>query len=258
MYKLLAIATLAALLSACSPMRSVQVQPASTAMDDEALRAGELRIAHSALASGDLDVALSLFQRVTAAHPGNADSWLGLGTAHFLGGDFAQARVAYEQAITLDAEQIDAHLGLARMDIHQRRLTEAETRYQAMLARWPDHPVVLAGLGTTYDLMGRSGDAQTVYRRGLAAHPGDPALRSNLGLSLALNGKPREAVNVLLDVVGVPKSLPQGRQNLALAYALMGREDAAESILIADMPRESVQDNLAYYRYVRTRMQTGG
>jgi len=64
-------------------------------------------------------------------------------------------------------------------------------------------------------------------------------------------------VNVLLDVMGVPAALPQGRQNLALAYAMMGRDDAAESILIGDMPRANVQDNLVFYREVRRRMAGG-
>src|SRR5690606_26049800 len=111
--------------------------------------------------------------------------------------------------------------------------------------------------GVTYDLSGNAELAQSTYRRGLSAHPDDPALRSNLGLSLSLSGKPREAVNVLLAVMGVPSALPQGRQNLALAYALMGRDDAAESILLGDMPRATVQDNLAFYREVRRRMPGG-
>ena len=62
---------------------------------------------------------------------------------------------------------------------------------------------------------------------------------------------------MLLDVMGVPSALPQGRQNLALAYGLLGREDAAESILLSDMSRANVQDNLDFYREVRQRMKLG-
>ena len=253
----LAVLASCILLSACSPMRTAQVEPAQTAIDETALKAGDLRIAASSLASGDLDVAISLYQRITASHPEVVDGWLGLATARYLSGDISLARQAYQKAIDIDPAQIDAHLGLARMDIRQRRLPEAIARYEVMRQQWPDHPLVLAGLGVTYDLAGNHAGAQEIYRQGLRLHPDDPALRSNLGLSLSLSGKPREAVNVLLDVMGVPSSLPQGRQNLALAYGLMGREDAAESILGADLPRETVQDNLAFYRVVRQRRGAG-
>src|SRR5690606_14863247 len=169
--------------------------------------------------------------------------------------DLSLARQSYDVVLEMDPGQLDAQMGLARMDIRQRKLDAAISRYQQMLVQRPDHPLILAGLGASHDLSGRHADAQAIYRKGLASHPDDPALRSNLGLSLSLSGKPRDAVNVLLDVMGVPASLPQGRQNLALAYGLMGREDAAKSILEGDLPRYTVQDNLEFYREVRQRMR---
>lgn len=245
------------LLVACSPMRTAQVQPAKTAIDETALQAGDLRIAASSLSSGDFPVAISMYERIIASHPDVVDAWLGLATARYLSGDISLARQAYQKAIGIDPKQLDAYLGLARLDIRQRRLPEAMARYETMRQQWPDHPLVLAGLGVTYDLAGNHVKAQEIYKQGLRQHPDDPALRSNLGLSLSLSGKPREAVNVLLDVMGVPSSLPQGRQNLAFAYGLMGRDDAAESILSSDLPRDTVQDNLAYYREVRQRLAVG-
>jgi len=66
-------------LAACAPMREQKVQPLTSALDENAMQAGELRIAASALASGDLDVAVSLYTRITAARPEIIGGWLGLG-----------------------------------------------------------------------------------------------------------------------------------------------------------------------------------
>ncbi|WP_323011637.1 tetratricopeptide repeat protein [Castellaniella sp.] len=239
------------LLAACSAPQTV-VRPIDTLQDTTALAAGELRIAASALQSGDVPVALSLYSELSKTHPKNVDVWVGLGDAHFLSADYAAARASYNRALQLSPGLLEARLALARVDIRVRNLDQAILQYQAMLVDSPDDPLVLSGLGVAYDLSGQRGLAQETYRKGLGKHSGNEILRTNLGLSLALDGKPREAVNVLLGYDGVNHGLPQRRDNLALAYGLLGREDTAENILLSYQSRGQVQDNLAFYRYLRT------
>lgn len=238
------------LLSACATQKPV-VRPLETVQDSTALAAGELRIAASALQSGDVSVALSLYSELSKNHPEQAAVWMGLGNTHFLAADYAAARAAYHQALQISPNLTDPKLALARVDIRERNFDQAVQRYQAILADRPGDIIALSGLGVAYDLSGQFGLAQETYRKGLAKHSNDEILRTNLGLSLALNGKPREAVNILLGYDGVVNSLPQRRDNLALAYGLLGREDAAEDILLTYQSRGQVQDNLAFYRYLR-------
>ncbi|WP_397475027.1 tetratricopeptide repeat protein [Pusillimonas sp.] len=246
---------LAAALAGCAaPGPSTQVQPL-TAFDNEAMQASDLRIADSALQGGDMDVALSIYHRLTQSHPTLIQAWTGLAAAHFLTGELEAAKMVYNEVLQrFPDQQLDARLGLARIALRHRRLPEAMAHYESILAQSPDHPLALAGLGVAYDLAGNAGQAQATYRRGLSAYPDHAALRANLGLSLALGGQPREAVNILLGVTGVSSQLPQGRNNLAFAYGLLGRDDAAESILMTEQARGTAQDNLEFYRYVRTRM----
>ena len=49
-------------------------------------------------------------------------------------------------------------------------------------------------------------------------------------------------------------SVPPSRQTASETIAIKGRDDAAESILLGDMPRAYVQDNLTFYRVVRERL----
>lgn len=246
---------LALTLAGCASLPSTAIRPVETAVDKTALMAGELRIADSALHSGDIPVARSLYRDLSQSHPHVADVWQGLGDTYFLTGDYESARAAYAQAGQIDPTQLGPRLAQARVDVRLRQFEQAIARFQAILGETPDQPIALAGLGVVYDLQGRPELAQQTYRKGLTAHPGDEALRTNLGLSLALNGKPREAVNVLLGHSGVVGGLPQTRDNLALAYGVLGREDAAEDILLSYQPRGLVQDNLEFYRYLRDRLE---
>lgn len=248
----------AIILGGCSATQQTAVRPIETVMDQAALDAGELRIAASALQSGDINVARSLYQDLTRSHPDVPDIWLGLGDTYFLSGEFEAAQAAYTHAEQLDPTQLGAKLALARVDVRLRRLDQARDRFQSILASRPNEAIALAGLGVVYDMQGQPGLAQETYRKGLAIHPGDEALRTNLGLSLALNGKPREAVNILLGHSGVTGALPQTRDNLALAYGVLGREDAAEHILLSYQPRGLVQDNLEFYRYLRQQLGQPG
>lgn len=254
-----AAAVLVLTLAGCVTTRSAtHVQPQETAFDADAMRASDMRIADSALQGGDLDVALSIYARLTQSHPDMVEAWMGLGDTHFLGGEPEAARMVYNEVLErFPDQQLNARLGLARIALRQRELSTAMGHYQAILQQSPNHPLALAGLGVSYDLGGNATQAQATYRRGLAAYPDHPALRANLGLSLALGGQPREAVNILLGTSGVSSQLPQERNNLALAYGMLGRDDAAESILLTDHSRGTAQDNIEFYRYVRQRLMPG-
>jgi len=214
----------------------------------------EIRIAAGALGSGDVQLAGSLYEKALKADPKSVEANLGLGDCLSATGDLERARIAYGRAAALAPDVPAPKLALARVALKQRRFDEASQFYRELLARTPDEPAASAGLGTALDLTGRHDEAQTVYRSALAQHPESEALRIDLGLSLTLAGKPRQGVNVLLDVASIGNAPPQARQDLALAYGLLGNYGAADKILLADLPKNSVQDNLRYYASVRAAM----
>ncbi|PWC17691.1 tetratricopeptide repeat protein [Brenneria corticis] len=242
-------------LAGCALLRPAPAHQEKSVQGASAREESDLRIAASALQSGDLNVASSIYRRLTETRPASAAAWLGLANTHFLSGELDAANKAYAVAQKIEPDNIDASLGQARILIRQRRLPEATAGFQSILSRFPNHPLALSGLGVSYDLAGDHHQAQSTYRRGLRLYPDDTTMRANLGLSLALNGKPREAVNVLLGTTGVSGRLPQERDNLALAYGVLGREDAAEEILLSSQSRGAVEDNLAFYRYLRQSMR---
>ncbi|WP_404611414.1 tetratricopeptide repeat protein [Caballeronia udeis] len=218
----------------------------------------ELRIADTALDSGNVELATTLFEKVVDGDPRSVPGLTGLGNTLYAVGDFTRAAVYYERARQVEPNAIAAMVGIARVAIHQRRFDDAISTYRQVLALTPDAPLASAGLGAALDLTGDHVAAQAELRQALKANPGDPGLSLNLGLSLTLGGDPREGANVLLDLTRYPGAPPQARQDLALAYGMLGNTEAAAEILGADLPKASVQDNLRFYEIQRERIVKPG
>ncbi|QSN62999.1 MULTISPECIES: lipopolysaccharide assembly protein LapB [unclassified Caballeronia] len=214
----------------------------------------ELRIAQSALESGNMDMATTLYEKILQNNPNSVEALTGLGNALYTVGDFTRAGVYYNKASAIDKSAPAPLIGAARVAIRQRRFDDAIATYQRVLAESPDDPLAAAGLGAALDLQGKHDEAQTVLHEALKRNPGDTSLSINLGLSLVMSGKPRDGANVLLDVTRFPAAPPQARQDLALAYGLLGNDDAAAEILGRDLPKSTVQDNLRFYEIQRQRM----
>jgi Flp pilus assembly protein TadD len=248
------VATLAAALLAtgCASQHFVTPQPVAATRTPDA-QADE-RVAESALEAGDTQLAVSLFEKLLKTNPQSKAAQLGLGDAMYQSGDLPRAGVLYAQVAAVTPDDPRAMLGQARVALRQRRLDDAEAYYRRLVAAHPENAVAAEGLGTTLDLAGKHAQAQAVYRAGLQQHPEVAGLKADLGLSLILAGDVRAGANVLLDVAGLPDAPPQARQNLALAYGLLGNDEAAKRILVTDMPAESADDNLRFYRALRERL----
>lgn len=239
------------LLTGCASGPHVQTR--AVVAERGADKSTDLRIAESALESGDTQLAISLFERALQADPHSLPAQLGLADAIYGTGDLARAGVLYRQAAAAGPGDPRAELGLARVALRERRLDEAIARYRRLAAAHPENAVVAEGLGAALDLQGNHAEAQAVYRTALTHHPEAQGLKANLGLSLILERRAREGANVLLDIAGLPDAPAQARENLALAYGLLGNAEAAKSILTADMPAASAEDNLSFYRELRER-----
>jgi Flp pilus assembly protein TadD len=240
------------LLAGCASGGSFNPRPVSLQHSTDGT--SDARLAASMLQAGDVELATTLFQKALKSDPNSLDAQLGLADSIYETGDLERARALYQQAARQLPARRAAQLGLARIALRQRRLDDAAALYRGLLAAQPDNPVIREGLGTVLDLQGRHSEAQDVYRKGLAAHPEVEGLRVNLGLSLILQNKPREGANVLLDVAGLADAPSQARQDLALAYGLLGNADAAKKILLVDLPPSSVDDNVRFYRSLRSRL----
>lgn len=124
----------------------------------------QLRIAE---ASGEAGQGAAGLKGASAAR--TADDWFVQGIELELSAP-AEAQMAYELAIELDAAHADAHVNLGRMLHEQRRLAEAESHYRAALAGGP-HATAAYNLGIVMEDRRNAREAVAAYRVALEADP---------------------------------------------------------------------------------------
>ena len=109
---------------------------------------------------------------------------------------------------------------------------------------WRTH----SAIGIAQDFMGRYDQARRSYRVALQLSPGNPVVLNNLALSQALSRNIDLGIATLKELVSLPDASAQARQNLALLHAWKGEMVEAENLARRDLPDETVDNNLKYFR----------
>jgi Flp pilus assembly protein TadD len=210
-----------------------------------------LRLAQRAEAQGNLDAAYAIYAKASADHPEVAAAHLGHARTAYARGQLTEAVEAYRQALRHGADGPEARYGLGRALLAIDRPLAGLEQFDRLIAKGPDDHRPFMAKGVALDLLGRHAEAAPAYRAGLERAPDSVALRNNLGLSLALSGDYMQAMRVLEGAVRDPQAGPRTRQNLALVYGLAGRSQDAMRAGSGDLPAETVERNLNYYRALR-------
>ena len=134
----------------------------------------------------------------TAAAPATrtAEAWFNLGCELDTSSP-EEARHAYEQALALDAGQVDAHVNLGRLLHRGGDTVGAETHYRAAITLAPDDAVAHFNLAGLLEETGRAAAAMDAYQRAVAADPAFADAHYNLGLVLDSLGRRAAAMNHL-------------------------------------------------------------
>jgi tetratricopeptide (TPR) repeat protein len=108
------------------------------------------------------------------------------------------ARAAYERALELDAELVDAYINLGRL-VHEGGDPRGAVRFYAeALRRGPDDAVIHYNLAVAYEDLERLGKARSHYQRALELNPRFADAHFNLGKILENAGEREEALKHLL------------------------------------------------------------
>ncbi len=196
--------------------------------------------------------------------------------------DYQSAAAAYRTLYARDADDIEIVFKYARNLRYIGQLREAILILDRALIKLPDDARLLAergkvelarsrpvkaleylersvegepgewrthsAIGIARDFMNRFEQARLSYRAALKLSPGNPVILNNLALSQALSRDIDLGIATLKELVSLPDASAQARQNLALLHAWKGDLVEAENLARRDLPDETVDNNLEYYR----------
>jgi Flp pilus assembly protein TadD len=129
---------------------------------------------------GNVDKAISKFQRALEIRPGYVDAYTNLGTAFFRKGQVDTAMAQFQKALQIDPDSDAAHNGLANTLVQKGRLEEAIAQYEAAVKLNPGNGEAHFNLGLIFLQKGQASDAAVQFQEVLRLNPQDNEARENL------------------------------------------------------------------------------
>ena len=140
-----------------------------------------LVLARGFVAKKDLARAQEILTELTLAHPKSAEARTQLGFVLALRGDRAGAARAFDEALALDPNYLDATAGLSAWISSARNFDGARSRVAARVQRTPSDSDALLLAGKTYAAVGDAKNAEDSMRKALELDPGNLAAYEALG-----------------------------------------------------------------------------
>ncbi|APV49727.1 hypothetical protein BWI17_08550 [Betaproteobacteria bacterium GR16-43] len=144
------------------------------------------------LVRGDLAGARKSYQAALAVDANSVDALLGLATVNARSGERAAAARDYRKVLAIDASNPDALAGLAAIADYSRP-DALEPTLKADIARYPQSAALQMTLGTLYASQSRWGEAQAAFFEAHRLDPANADVLYNLAVSLDNMNQPRLA-----------------------------------------------------------------
>jgi tetratricopeptide (TPR) repeat protein len=135
-----------------------------------------------------LNDALTLAGETASLFPHAAPAWNALGTVRYDRRDYIGALEAYDKALSLDPENIDAGVNRGNALARLHRLNEAADALEKALAQQPGHPTALVNLGGVRQALGDVAGALKLFDQALAIELDHADGIWNRGLARLLTG----------------------------------------------------------------------
>jgi len=169
-------------------------------------------------------------------------------------GDHVAAKRAFERALTLDGQSVQALTGLVSLDLAAKKMSEARARVEAQLVQMPSDARLLRLAASTYAATGDLGRAEQALQHAIGIEPADLRTHGMLG-QLFMSEQKLEQAKAEFDVLA--KLRPQSDEAIAsqtmvgLILQAQNRSDDAQrqyEKILASSPRAIVAaNNLAWF-----------
>lgn len=176
---------------------------------------------------GDTSLAQDLLRRHLADYPRHAEALHLLGVLLAREKHFPEAQACILAATEQAPERHDFQCNYALSQHEQGESAQAAALFRAVLARQPDFPPALNGLGSALHSLGDLTGAEHAFRRALQAQPGDPQAHNNLGNALQQQGQVEQAIVCYRKAIEVHPAYAEACYNLGVALKEQDRHEEA-------------------------------
>ncbi len=164
--------------------------------------------------------AVKAYDAAVRLEPQAVDAWINRGVALKELAQFAEAEESYRRALALAPEDAVAINNLANVVSSQGRAREAVELYRRAVEIDPSYVDAKANLGVALRDAGEESEALSLLAAAVQAHPDHVHLLNAYGNTLRQAGRLEEAVAMLTAAVAAAPNHAEAHNNLGLAYAL--------------------------------------
>lgn len=204
---------------------------------------------------GDYAPAVSLYERAIKRSPDDVRTMTALGTALDGAGNTQQAKVEYQEALSIDPGNVDARFNLAHLDFKHGDYADAEEAYRRVLVENPNDAMAHNELGGVLAAVNRPTEARREFEAAIAISPDNfDALYNLAGIEAENNNLPR--ATELLERALKQKNDADAHQLLGSVYAQSGKlADALDQFKAVQILRP--KDTVAHRQLAQLYAQMG-
>ena len=174
------------------------------------------------LADGQYESAFECGADLLQAAPSSYEGWFNFGLAAQRTGRMQAAEQAYQRAIEIDSNRLEASTNLACIYFDRRHLDAARTLFEKQSAIVPAPPMVLWNLGLVYEGSLNFSSAEDCFARLLEAEPERPDALFHLGYARFQQQKWAAAAGSFEQCLESRRSWLEAMVYLGLAYWNLG------------------------------------
>jgi tetratricopeptide (TPR) repeat protein len=209
-------------------------------------------LARALLALGDVGASEQEVMGLATGSPASPDVQMLLGEYYWARKDSPRSRAAYEKALALRGDSVDALAGIVRTDLAQKNGAAAQARIAARLARTPTDQRLLLLAATTSLGTGDAVQAETQLRRLLQLNPSNLEAYVTLGSLYRAQNRLGEARKEFEEVARrEPDMAVAATTMIATIMTLQGQKEeglkAFEKVLTLDPDNAVAANNVAWH-----------
>lgn len=188
--------------------------------------------------------------------PASSVAHANLGLMLLAWGDDPNAKAHLEAAVGIDPSHYGSLMGLARLAMNERALSDAEALYTRVLQQHPEDSGALIGLSQIARDRNDTNGAIALLRRIKRKDPRIAVTHYEIGMLLLKQGKSHEAIAHLKEASRQDLRSPRLHHAVGVAYALLGELQRAKrafltALNLAPQNKDTILALAAVYRKLR-------